>query len=304
MPELPAAVAVRLGQAVLGCPVADHDGLVQRLFAELGPHRAGLGAWAAGVVDCAVWDLHGILEDRPVAALLAQAPTTEVPTYASWLSLDLNDDGAEEAVRRTAGTGFAFTKWSIRAHEDPEETAVLAERAARWAGAPVAIDALGTWDTSLGRAVARRLPAGVVRWVEDPLPETDCQEYLALQDAGSPLPVAFGERITSTAHAERLLTVCPPAAFTFDVAWCGGITEATRLLALARAAAVPAHLHGRALVPAVHLGAAFPEVAGAVEYQLVWEPRRQRTLAHPLQPQGGLLALPDRPGLGLTPRWS
>ncbi|MFQ6197098.1 enolase C-terminal domain-like protein [Streptomyces sp. NPDC000405] len=305
--ELPAAVvAARLGAAAVGWPVTDHRGLVRHLFAQLGQHRAGLGSWAVGVLDCAIWDLHGVLAERPVARLLAEkAVARQVPVYASWLSLDLHSDDAEGAVRQTAGRGFAFTKWAVRAAgESARSIAALAGQASAWAGGPVAIDALGTWDAVLGRAVARALPEGAVRWVEDPLPETDCQEYRELHDERSPLPVAFGERVTSAVGARRLLSDCRPAAFTFDVAWCGGITEALRLLDLARVASVPVHLHGRALVPAVHLAAAFPQVAGAVEYQLVWEPRRQRALAHPLQPDSdGHITLPDRPGLGLTLRW-
>ncbi|MEU2742072.1 hypothetical protein ABZ656_43925 [Streptomyces sp. NPDC007095] len=56
--ELPAAlVATRLGQSALRHPVADHTGLLCRLLAELGPHAAGLGRWAVGALDCAVWDV-------------------------------------------------------------------------------------------------------------------------------------------------------------------------------------------------------------------------------------------------------
>ncbi|MEU2856099.1 enolase C-terminal domain-like protein [Streptomyces syringium] len=302
--DLPAAlVAARLGRAATGWPVADHEGLARHLFAQLGAHRPGLGSWAVGAVDCAVWDLHGVLEDAPVAALLSPgAMAGRVAVYASWLSLDLRTAEAAQAVRRVAGQGFAFTKWSLRAGESPRSMAALAGQASMWAGHPVAVDALGTWDAALSRAVARALPAGAVRWVEDPLPETDCEEYRALRQTGSPLPVAFGERVASTAQAHRLLARCRPAAFTFDVAWCGGLTEAVRLLSLARAHAVPVHLHGRSFLPAVHLAAAFPGSAGAVEYQVVWEPRRQRALTHICQPRSGHIALSDRPGLGLTVR--
>jgi L-alanine-DL-glutamate epimerase-like enolase superfamily enzyme len=65
---------------------------------------------------------------------------------------------------------------------------------------------------------------------------------------------------------------------------------------------VPVHLHGRAFLPAVHLAAAFPHVSGAVEYQVVWEPRRQRALCGTLRPDGGHVTLPDRPGLGMEVR--
>jgi hypothetical protein len=50
--ELPAAlVAAGLGQVVVGQRVVDHEGLLCRLFARLGPHRAGIGNWAVGAPD-------------------------------------------------------------------------------------------------------------------------------------------------------------------------------------------------------------------------------------------------------------
>ncbi|MEU9396818.1 enolase C-terminal domain-like protein [Streptomyces sp. NPDC048324] len=299
--ELPAAlVAAGLGQTAIGCRVSDHAGLLARLLVRLGPHGAGLGRWAAGTVDCAVWDLHGKLTGLPVAALLTDIPASRVPVYGSWLSLDLEHDGAAEAVRNTATQGFAFTKWSMRRSQNVQQMAALAGRAASWANAPVALDALGTWDTETAANLASLLPPGAVRWVEDPLPRTERTAYRELRKQCS-LPVAFGERLSDAAAARDLLEL-GPAAFTFDVAWCGGITEACTWMALAEQAGVPVLLHGRAFLPALHVAAAFPHVAGPVEYQVVWEPKRQRALSGTVVPEEGRAALPDRPGLGLEVR--
>ncbi len=299
--ELPAAlVAAGLGRTVIGCRVSDHAGLLARLLARLGPHGAGLGRWAAGAVDCAVWDLHGKLAGLPVAALLTDTPAHRVPVYGSWLSLDLARDGAADAVRGTAAQGFTFTKWSMRRIQNVKQMAALAGRAAAWAEAPVALDALGTWDAETVADMASLLPPGAVRWVEDPLPRAEKDAYRELCAAPS-LPVAFGERLSDATSAQELLTL-GPSAFTFDVAWCGGITEACTWMALAEQASTPVHLHGRAFLPALHLAAAFPRMAGPVEYQVVWEPRRQRSLSGTVVPVAGWVALPEGPGLGLEVR--
>ncbi|MFI9626436.1 enolase C-terminal domain-like protein [Streptomyces sp. NPDC052042] len=301
--ELPAAlVAARLGQSALRHPVVDHEGLLRRILAELGPHAAGVGRWAVGALDCAVWDLHGRLADLPVAALLSGRPARQVPVYASWLSLDLNSSSAAESVKATAEQGFAFTKWAIR-EERAYEIAQVAERAAAWVGKNVAIDALGTWGHVLATEVAPLLAPETVRWVEDPLARTDRAAYTRLCGQAEGLRVAFGERLTHVEDAVAMLEHCRPVAFTFDAVWCGGITEARGWLGAAHDATVPVHLHGRAFLPAVHLAAAFPHAAGAVEYQVVWEPRRQRALRGMLQPDGGHVAVPDRPGLGMEVRW-
>ncbi|MGW7304063.1 enolase C-terminal domain-like protein [Streptomyces sp. NPDC054835] len=298
--ELPAVlIATRLGQAAIGHLVADHVGLLHRLIVELGAHGAGLGRWAVGALDCAVWDLHGRLADLPVAALLSDRPTRRVPAYGSWLSLDLQSQGSAEWVRRTAGEGFAFTKWGLRSGPDARELAGLAEQATVWAGHRVAVDAVGTWGHFVAAGAGPFLSQDVVRWVEDPLPRTDLAAYTHLRQWAPRLPIAYGERLVHAEDAVNLLHQCRPAAFTFDVAWCGGITEARTWLAAAQEEQVPVHLHGRAFVPAVHLAAAYPGVADAVEYQIEWEPRRQRALREPLRPADGHVTVPDGPGLGV-----
>ncbi|GAA2930983.1 MULTISPECIES: enolase C-terminal domain-like protein [Streptomyces] len=302
--ELPAAlVATSLGQVAVKHLVADHEGLLRRLFTVLGPHGAGLGRWAVGALDCAVWDLHGRLAGRAVAALLSDRPAARVPVYASWLSLDLLSGPAVDAVKRTVGEGFAFTKWSLKGGDDAHKIAAVAGQVAAWAGQRVAVDALGTWDHALAAEIAPLLSADAVLWVEDPLPRTDRAAYTELRERAATLPVAFGERVPHAEEAAALLEHCQPTAFTYDVAWCGGITEARTWLAAAYDAAVPVHLHGRAFLPAVHLAAAFPHVVAAVEYQVVWEPRRQRALDDTLEPDDGHVLLPGGPGLGLEVRW-
>ncbi|MFD4926352.1 enolase C-terminal domain-like protein [Streptomyces goshikiensis] len=300
--ELPAAlVATRLGQSALHHAVSDHRGLLHRLLTELGPHAAGLGRWAVGALDCAVWDLHGRLADLPVAALLSDRPARQVPVYASWLSLDLHAASAAESVKATAGEGFAFTKWAL-GDAEAREIALLAERTAEWAGQSVAVDALGTWGQLRATEVSPLLSPEAVRWVEDPLARTDRAAYTQLRRRAPGLRAAFGERLSHVEDARALLEHCRPEAFTFDAVWCGGITEARGWLGAAHDARVPVHLHGRGFLPAVHLAAAFSGTADAVEYQVMWEPRRQRALRGALRPDGGHVALPDRPGLGMEVR--
>ncbi|MET8557092.1 enolase C-terminal domain-like protein [Streptomyces sp. NPDC004959] len=300
--ELPAVlVSARLGQGAVGERVTDHEGLLRSLLADLGPHAAGLGRWAVGALDCAVWELHGRLADRPVAALLSERPARQVPVYASRLSLDLNSVSAAESVAATAAEGFAFTKWGLRSG-DAHELVACAERASSWAGHSVVMDALGTWDHALAEELAPLLAPETVRWVEDPLPRTDRAAYERLRTRAEALRIGFGERLTHVEDLVELLEHCRPDALTFDVMWCGGITEARGWLDAASRAAVPVHLHGRSFVPAVHLAAAFPDKTEAVEYQMEWEPRRQRALREPLLPETGRVVLSDRPGFGVEVR--
>jgi L-alanine-DL-glutamate epimerase-like enolase superfamily enzyme len=265
---------------------------------------------ALGAIDCAVWDLHGRLTGRPVADLLGERQAkaaARVPVYASRPSADLTQPGLRAEITQAASEGYRFTKWGLR--RDPglapgRAAAVMAaavERASTWAGAPVAVDALGTWDPTTTALFADRINPAALYWLEDPLPDT-CPEAYAQLARRCVLPLAVGERVANPRQAARLLTHTSPIAFITDVVWCGGLTAAIDLAHLARACGVTLYPHGRALVPALHLACAYPDVVGAVEYQLQWEPRRQALFTTPLPVAEGHIHLPDEPGLGRTPR--
>jgi L-alanine-DL-glutamate epimerase-like enolase superfamily enzyme len=304
-----ALVRAGLGEQALGHPVGDHRGLHRRLTDLLGAHGGGLGAWAIGAIDCAVWDLHGRLAGRPVGELLGGQATSggaRVPAYASWLGKDLAQPGIRADVTRVAGEGYLFTKWGLRrdpAHSPGRAAALMAaavERASAWAGGPVAVDALGTWQESASMLFAGRVDPAALYWLEDPLEDSDVGSYADLTWQYA-LPLALGERISTPRHAAQLLTGTTLAAFIVDAAWCGGITAAVDLVHLARAWGVALYPHGRALAPALHLAWAYPDVIPAVEYQLQWEPRRQALFTTGLQPSRGHIRVPDAPGLGRTP---
>jgi L-alanine-DL-glutamate epimerase-like enolase superfamily enzyme len=292
--------------AVVGCPVTDHH-RVQQLLLRRAQGRSG--RWAAGAVDCAVWDLHGRLAGAPVAALLAPAQSlAAVPAYASWLRQDLRDASTYDLVAKVAEEGWAFTKWGLRAPAGcSSDSAIgqLVDAAARAAaafdgiGVGFAADAVGTWTAHISAGFAERVEAPCLMWLEDPLPE-HAPAYRHLTAGG--LPVAIGERLLPGEDVARLLATVRPAAFTVDVAGCGGLTRALELTAIARRAGIPVYPHGRSLAPGIHLAAAFPQAVPAVEYRLQWEPVRQRLCRTPVTPTHGTLPPPAEAGLGTQPR--
>jgi L-alanine-DL-glutamate epimerase-like enolase superfamily enzyme len=297
--------AEKLAPTVTGQPITDHSRLCGILRGACDPSDKA-SSWAVGAIDCAVWDLHGRLAGVPVAGLLAGCPASAVSAYASWLRLDLIDPGNMDAVAATAAHPWRFTKWGLHL-DDPDAASVGATglaaatgRSARHAGGPVALDALGSWTPRLVEAFAEHVDPSALMWLEDPLPRHNLEQYRVLTATG--LPIAVGERLLVGEDAARLLDVVRPAAFTLDVVGCGGLTRAIDLVAVARSAGVPVYPHGRSLVPAVHLAAAFPDAVVAVEYQLQWEPVRRSLYAESWLPQFGRLGVPASLGLGATPR--
>ncbi|SDX97951.1 L-alanine-DL-glutamate epimerase [Saccharopolyspora shandongensis] len=296
-----------VASVVKDASVADHIGLLERMRAAARTTPSDIASWAVGAVDCAVWDLHGRLASRSVAALLtAQKPRSSVPAYASWLSQDLTSVDDLDVLRRAAADDWCFTKWGLRGTADdaPDRAATrmarAVERCAQAVGTPLAVDAVGTWSPSAAMAFAHSVDVSCLLWLEDPLPHHDLHTYGLLAATG--VPLAVGERAHCDEDPAGLIHSVSPRVLTLDVVGCGGLTRAVQILDVARSQAIPICPHGRSLVPGLHLAAAFPDAIPAVEYRLQWEPRRQRLYDVALQPEHGRVPLPDSPGLGTTPR--
>ena len=128
--------------------------------------------------------------------------------------------------------------------------------------------------------------------------------------AGQPIPVAGGETWhTRWGFREPLETRCVDIAQP-DLCGVGGFTEAKRVADLAS-------VHNVRVVPhvwgtAVHLAAALQFMASMVpnpvrvnpiepimEFDRTHNPFRQAIVKTPIEHQGGVVAVPDAPGLGI-----
>lgn len=300
--EVGSFVQTMIAGAIVGESFTDHWALHDALSQAVGSAASTAASWAVGAVDCAAWDLHGRADGESVARLINPAAAREVPLYASWLSLDITDTTTADTVALVGKEGWQFTKWSLRSRP-ADATAVAApllvdavERAVTALRRKAAFDAVFTWNPGLLAAFAELIDPDRLLWLEDPL-----TDFAATYQNAKDVPLAVGERLLLTDDPSAVLGL-QPRAFTLDVVGCGGLTRAAELASLARAAGVPVYPHGRSLIPAAHLAAAFPDAVAAVEYQLQWEPIRQRLFDLPWLPVSGQLLLSDAPGLGVRPR--
>lgn len=293
-----------LADVMTGEWITDHRRLHAALRRAAGADTRPVASWAVGAVDCAAWDLHGLLVQASVAHLLAASPQSEVPLYASWLGLDLSLPALATTIAGVRNGGWRFTKWGLR--RCPNAGPIV--EASRLAGATrtiaaalgeaAAFDAVFTWDARLADLVSSKLDPADVLWLEDPLPVYDLEPYRSL---ARKTPLAIGERLLVHADGQALLDL-KPRAFTIDVVGCGGLTRAVDLVAAAYARGISVYPHGRSFVPAVHLAAAYPDAIPAVEYRLQWEPIRQQGYAWPWVPAHAAIPVSRSPGLGAAPR--
>jgi D-arabinonate dehydratase/D-galactarolactone cycloisomerase len=266
-------------------------------------HLMGYQLEAISGVDIALWDLAGKLLDLPVATLLGGSLRTELPCYASGVPGRTPDERYASAAR-FVDEGYTAVKASIGRGNVADDlagvTAVVEGVAGR---ADVLVDAHGAYATDLALTVGRKLEALGVYWLEDALPPEDIAGYARLAAALDMLVVGGETECTRWQVQERLAAGAFDAVLP-DVCRAGGISEGRKIADVARLHNVRwcAHVSMGSSVhvaAAAHLAAASPNFL-IFEFPSTPNPLGDALLTAPLRPVGGVLTLPDGPGLGIT----
>ncbi len=106
----------------------------------------------------------------------------------------------------------------------------------------VMIELHGLWQLEPAQRIATACDAFEPRWYEDPLRADDI-EGLGRLAARTPTPLAVGETVAGLAHFRRLCEHGAAGIVVFDAGWCGGLSEARKIAAVAEAHALPVAAH-------------------------------------------------------------
>ena len=229
-----------------------------------------------------------------------------MPAYASggWAPAE---DIADELQGFIARGGFGAVKMRVGAGDGTLAHSIRRVHAARdGLGEDIAIlcDAHGTWLAAEAKRFCRAVAAYDIGWLEEPVAADDIPGMAEVR-ASTDIPIAAGES-EFTRHDFRDLAVLGAVDIMQpDLAICGGITEAMRISALASAFNLRLAPHLWAGAPAfaagLHVAAASP--AGfIVEYSLGANPLLHDLVEENFPVEDGMIAVPDRPGLGITVR--
>jgi len=93
------------------------------------------------------------------------------------------------------------------------------------------------WSPGGAREIVRALEEFEIYWVEDPI-RSDFVPALAELRATTTIPIAVGETVAGKPHFGQLLAERAVDILTVDVGWCGGLTEAVKVAAMAESAGV------------------------------------------------------------------
>ena len=268
--------------------------------------RRGLNIGALSGIDIALWDILGKSLNVPVHQLLGGKRAERMPAYASggWKRAELI---GEELNGYLARGGFRAVKMRVGVQDGSPAVSAARVRAARAALAPeieLMCDAHGTWTVSEARQFCRMVDGCDIAWLEEPVTADDTVG-LAEVRRSTAIPIAAGESEFTRHDFLRLVQARAVDIVQPDLAICGGISEAQRIAAVASAANLRLAAHLWAGAPAfaagLHLSAANP-AAFILEYSVGANPMIHDLVEESFPVKDGMLEIPDRPGLGITPR--
>ena len=268
----------------------------------------------AGVVDIALWDIVGKRADLPIYALLGGAARTAIPLYWSvGAGFEKTPDQMVADVVRGRDQGFEAFKirmdWGpLQPDVDPAKDLEMARRCREALGPDVWIGFDANRGYSVGTAirVGRGLEALGYAHFEEPLPEHD---LAGLREVCRTLeiPVSTGEQLKNRWEFRDLLVGADPDILQPDIVDAGGISEVLRIAQLAEVHAKPVMPHSPAggilSAASLHVYATLAGGFAPHEYSVEYGPPPEKIselFVEPIQPEGGRIHLPDRPGLGLV----
>ena len=158
------------------------------------------------------------------------------------------------------------------------------------------------WSSQAAIRICRALEDVGVFWAEDPLNKMDDVEALADLRRQTRTPLCGSETLSGAVSFRRLLAADAVDVVMLDLGWCGGLTEARKIAALAEAHAKPLAPHDCtgpvALWAGLHLAlhaptAIFQEVVRAT--LATWY--RELVTDLPVI-RSGMVQAPSAPGLG------
>jgi L-alanine-DL-glutamate epimerase-like enolase superfamily enzyme len=297
-------IACGLRQLLVGENPLETDRLWQQVYRKtmyFGRRAVGITAMAA--VDMALWDLKGKHLGEPIHRLLGGKFHDRIPAYASILFGKTGDETARIAERwREAGYRAVKFGWEPMGQSEALDVD-LVRGARRGMGddGTVLIDAGCVWDARTALQRAHAFADSRIGWLEEPLSADDYEGYRWLRDR-SPVPIAAGEEECGRQAFRPLIDGRCLDVYQVDISR-NGFTDA--LYVRQRVEEIGARLCNHCYTSPVTVAASLHWLStcqGAFIFEDCVEdsPLRHELTHEKVQAVDGWIAVPDRPGLGVT----
>jgi L-rhamnonate dehydratase len=239
--------------------------------------RKGLPIQAISAVDLAIWDVLGKLRNEPVYQLLGGKTKMRLPVYGTTARPDLAKRmgfvGAKFPLPYGPGDGDEGMRKNIQKIKEVRESV--------GPDFPIMVDCYMSLTVPYVLELIKRAEPYNVKWFEEFLPpdQYDGYQYVLHTHQISSFPSCqvmflFDNREVKKKHTgipllttgeheytrygfRQLLEMKCADILQPDITWCGGITEARRIIALASAFDIPVIPHGSSVF-SYHLQYAYP----------------------------------------------
>lgn len=302
---------------LLGADPLNIDKLWADLFLGVSYHGwAGAEVRALSAIDMALWDLAGKHANLPVYQLLGGASRQTIPIYNTCYDhLDFHKEPVRLA-RELLESGIRAMKiWPF----DPVALRLRGERLSQQGlqegmeplrlirqelgdAIAVAMEFHGYWHLPDAIRIAKALEPYDPMWLEEMLPQDNLAAYRELASATC-LPLTISERLMTRWGFREVLHNRAARVIMPDISWCGGISEAKKIAAMAETEYLPVAPHNCG-GPVLHFASA--HLAANLTNLYILETVRRHyldeyrgLLTADLLPINGRLPLPPGPGLGV-----
>ena len=308
------AVVKEIAPWLIGEDPLRTDHLWQSIYARLRDHgQKGVVIQGLSGIDIALWDIKGKHFGVPAHRLLGGPLRTEVRAYATGLYRRKSGDPgkylAEEAASYVA-EGFAAVKLKVGFGIEEDAAMARTVRAAIGRDVALMVDANHAYDAVAAIRLGRMIEELDIGWFEEPVLPEDIAGYRAVK-AAITIPVAGGEcEFTRFGFrdllASRAIDIVQP-----DTCAAGGLSECKKIADMAEAFSVRYNPHvwgtGIAIAASLQLLAVLPSytptslapVEPMLEFDRTEHPIRQSILVTPIEHIGGVVRVPEGPGLGI-----
>ena len=259
-------------------------------------------------IDIALWDILGKTTGQPVGRLLGGRYRDRVKPYASLLMVDPAPLAENLLALKAQGYRAFKIGWGPFGRRDAatDEAIVRAARKAVGDTNMLMVDAGGSdafWTQGYKWALrtAQMLASYNVAWFEEPLSPDALEDFVQLRRA-APLPISGGETLTRRQSFRPWLEAGAFDIVQPDVTKVGGISEERKIAQMAQDHGIKFVPHGWNTAVGVaadlHLASAFPGT-DLIEYKTGSAYVDEIVVGGWKLDADGMLAIPDRPGLGV-----
>jgi galactonate dehydratase len=327
---------------VLGRDPLEIEALTRSLAGYLGWRGSGVETRAVSAFDLALWDLYGKICAQPLYQVLGGASRNAIRTYntcagyryirsaggqstRNW-GLDGKSGGpyedldaflhrAEELARSLLEQGITGMKiWPFDPYAESSDGQYISgpdldkalEPFRRIRGAvgnrmDIMVEFHSLWRLPAAQKIARALAEFDTFWHEDPI-RMDSLALLKQYAPHSKAPICASEILAGRWSFKDLLETGVAGIVMFDLAWCGGISEARRIATLADAWQLPVAPHDctgpLVYATSVHFSIHAPNALVQESVRAFYSGWYNELVTHVPKPKAGLLEKPPGPGIG------